>query len=48
MVGAYAVGEFSAKYGTTNITGSDATGFATAFESALQAYVNAKAPRNGY
>lgn len=42
--GAYAVGEFSAKYGTTNITGSDATGFAAAFESALQAYVNAKAP----
>lgn len=44
MAGAYAVGEFSAKYGTTNITGSDATGFATAFESALQAYVNKKAP----
>lgn len=42
--GAYAVGEFSAKYGTTDITGSDATGFATAFESALQAYVNEKAP----
>lgn len=42
--GAYAVGQFSAKYGTTDITGSDATGFATAFESALQAYVNEKAP----
>ena len=42
--GAYAVGEFSAKYGTTDITGNDATGFATAFESALQAYVNEKAP----
>lgn len=42
--GAYAVGEFSAKYGTMDITGSDATGFATAFESALQAYVNEKAP----
>lgn len=42
--GAYAVGEFSAKYGTTDITGSDATGFATAFESALQAYVNERAP----
>lgn len=42
--GAYAVGEFSAKYGTTDITGSDATGFAAAFESALQAYVNEKAP----
>ena len=42
--GAYAVGEFSAKYGSTDITGSDATGFATAFESALQAYVNEKAP----
>lgn len=42
--GTYAVGEFSAKYGTTDITGSDATGFATAFESALQAYVNEKAP----
>lgn len=42
--GAYAVGEFSAKYGATDITGSDATGFATAFESALQAYVNEKAP----
>lgn len=42
--GAYAVGEFSAKYGITDITGSNATGFATAFESALQAYVNEKAP----
>lgn len=42
--GAYAVGEFSAKYGTTDITGSDAAGFATAFENALQAYVNEKAP----
>lgn len=42
--GAYAVGEFSAKYGTTNITGSDATGFATAFESALESYINKKAP----
>lgn len=42
--GAYAVGEFSAKYGTTDVTGSDAIGFATAFESALQAYVNEKAP----
>lgn len=42
--GAYAVGEFSAKYGTTDITGSDATGFATAFESALQVYVTKKAP----
>lgn len=42
--GAYDVGEFSAKYGTTDITGSDATGFATAFESALESYVNEKAP----
>lgn len=42
--GAYAVGEFSAKYGTTNITGSDAIGFATAFESALESYVEQKAP----
>ena len=42
--GAYAVGEFSAKYGTTDITGSDATGFATAFESALESYVEQKAP----
>lgn len=42
--GAYAVGEFSAKYGTTDITGSDATGFATAFESALESYIDEKAP----
>lgn len=42
--GAYAVGQFSAKYGTIDITGSDAAGFATAFENALQAYVNEKAP----
>ena len=42
--GAYAVGEFSAKYGTTDITGSDATGFATAFESALESYIEEKAP----
>ena len=42
--GAYAVGEFSAKYGTTDIAGSDATGFATAFESALESYVEQKAP----
>lgn len=41
---AYAVGEFSAKYGTTDITGSDATGFATAFESALESYIDEKAP----
>lgn len=33
---AYAVGQFSAKYGTTDITGSDATGFATAFETAIK------------
>ena len=42
--GAYAVGQFSAKYNTIDITGSDAAGFATAFENALQAYVNEKAP----
>ena len=42
--GSYAVGEFSAKYGTTDITGSDATGFATAFESALESYIDEKAP----
>ena len=42
--GAYAVGEFSAKYGTTDITGGDATGFATAFESALESYIDEKAP----
>lgn len=42
--GAYAVGEFSAKYGTTDITGSDATGFATAFEGALESYIEEKAP----
>ena len=42
--GAYAVGEFSAKYGTTDITGSDATGFATAFEIALESYIDEKAP----
>lgn len=42
--GAYAIGQFSAKYGTTDITGSDATGFATAFESALESYIDEKAP----
>lgn len=42
--GAYAVGEFSAKYGTQDVSGSDATGFAAAFESALESYVNEKAP----
>lgn len=42
--GAYAVGEFSAKYGTQNVSGSDATGFATAFENALESYINEKAP----
>ena len=42
--GAYAVGEFSAKYGTQNVSGSDAAGFATAFENALESYINEKAP----
>lgn len=42
--GAYAVGEFSAKYGTQDVSGSDATGFATAFENALESYINEKAP----
>lgn len=42
--GAYAVGQFTANHGTTNVTGSNATEFATAFESALNSFVEDKAP----
>ena len=42
--GAYAVGQLTAKYGSTDISGSDAIGFATAFETALGTFVEQKAP----
>lgn len=42
--GAYAVAEFTSKNSDSDISGSDPTGFATAFESALESYVNEKAP----
>lgn len=43
-VGSYALGEFAAKHGTTDVTGTDATGFATAFETSLKSFVNTEAP----
>lgn len=43
-VGSYALGEFTAKHGTTDVTGTDATGFATAFETSLKSFINTEAP----
>lgn len=42
--GAYALGSFTVKYAETDVTGSDAEGLATNFESALTAFVSEKAP----
>ena len=44
LAGAYAVGEFTAKHGSTNVSGSNATQFATSFETALESFVEEKAP----
>lgn len=42
--GAYAVAEFTSKNSDSDISGNDPTGFATAFESALEIYIDEKAP----
>ena len=42
--GAYALGSFTVKYANADVTGSDAEGLATNFESALTAFVDEKAP----
>ena len=42
--GAYALGSFTVKYADVDVTGSDAEGLATNFESALTAFVGEKAP----
>lgn len=44
VAGSYAVGDFTAKYGSTNVSGSNATQFATSFESALESFIEEKAP----
>jgi hypothetical protein len=44
VAGAYAVGEFTAKHGSNNVSGSNATQFATSFESALESFIEEKAP----
>ena len=42
--GAYALGSFTVKYADADVTGSDAGGLATNFESALTAFVEENAP----
>ena len=44
VAGSYAVGDFTAKHGSTNVSGSNATQFATSFESALESFIEEKAP----
>ena len=44
VAGAYTIGEFTAKHGSTNVSGSNATQFATSFESALESFIEEKAP----
>ena len=44
VAGAYTIGEFTAKHGSTNVSGSNATQFATSFETALESFVEEKAP----
>lgn len=44
VAGAYAVGEFTAKHGSTNVSGSNAAQFATSFETALESFIEEKAP----
>ena len=42
--GAYAVGQFTATHQSQNVTGNDPTTFASAFQSALQAFIQQNAP----
>lgn len=42
--GAYAVGQFTATHQSQNVTGNDPTAFASAFQSALQAFIQQNAP----
>ena len=42
--GAYALGALTIKYSSTDVSGADADGFATAFETALTKFVSQKAP----
>lgn len=42
--GAYALGALTIKYGSTDVSGANAEGFATAFETALTEFVSQKAP----
>lgn len=44
VAGAYAVGEFTAKHGSNNVSGSNATQFASSFETALESFIEEKAP----